>query len=122
MKWSAVNLQDNTAYKNAQGGRVDIRYLGGDLEPFVGTDRDGNRAFYKADGTSSTAPSLIALWPVDEPDRYQIIQHDPDQDIYRVNALQFADGGQLRRQVPDAKWAVLITRDGNKPKVELIEL
>lgn len=116
-------------WKDKEGGRVDIIHVGepdANLCSFMGTDRSGVRRFYRINGTCPAEPhkSITAIWPADEPDRYQIIQHNPDEDIYRINPLQFADGGQLRSQVPDAKWAVLITRDGDnsRPRVELIEL
>lgn len=114
-------------WKDKEGGRVDMIHVGepdANLCSFMGTDRSGERRFYRINGTCPAEPnkSIIAIWPADEPDRYQIIQHNPDEDIYRINPLQFADGGQLRKEVPTAKWAVLVTRDGDKPKVELIEL
>lgn len=128
MKWSAINLSPG-AYKDAQGGRVDVTYLGAPDAAqcsFMGMDREGNRRFYRADGVcpQDESRSIVALWPADEPDRYFPVVFDAEQEIFGIAPTRYADGGQLRKEwASKTKWAIRIGRTEDKrPEIELIDL
>lgn len=125
MKWAAISLRDNTAYKDADGARVDMRYIG---EPdstgcsFLGTHRDGSRRFYRADGSSPDSPGITQYWPVDEPDRYYALHFDAEQEVYHIRPPAYADGGMFRKAT-EAKYGIKVSKNEDKtPSIELIEV
>lgn len=125
MKWRAMTLQSGQSYRDAQGHRVDVMRIG---EPdangicFIGTFRDNSRRMYRLDGTSPDSPSLVALWPADEPDRYFALKYDPDQKIYGIVPTAYADLGMLRQQ-QSAQYAIRLGRnEDDTPNNEIINL
>ena len=125
-KFAVITVRPGV-YKDKQGGRVDMTYIGepdSNLCSYMGTDREGNRRFYRMNGTcpQDESRSVIALWPADEPDRYFPVVFDAEQEIFGIAPTRYADGGQLRKEwAGKTMWAIRIGRtEDNNPEIELI--
>lgn len=126
-KFAPITVQ-NGSYRDAEGGRVDVQYIGepdASLCSFMGTDRTGARRFYRQTGLCPAEPhkSLVALWPADEPDRYFALTFDLDEQIYGVVPTRYADGAQFRQACKGKhSWGIRIGRnEDNSPDVEVIQ-